>query len=244
MGFPKSPNPLNSRNLSPSLLFSARCLAALMAQSPKSEPDPSSTPDSGLVLMNTDSIRSFLLSVLSDSGPDISPELRGLASDLSSRTSVPYKSLRAIWSALPVESRPSPSRLFAGSEFVFASPKPREKSEELKARLRKLEELAERKAYAELVKDITPKKGTDEPFSSYKDQIGFGIHVVLIMFTGYLVGYAAFRALFNHSIVMNAAGGIIGLVFGMLVETLLFIIKTSNHDTGSSSSAAKLKKHQ
>ena len=49
-------------------------------------------------------------------------------------------------------------------------------SEELKARLRKLEELAERKAYAELVKDITPKKGTDEPFSSYKDQIGFGMN--------------------------------------------------------------------
>lgn len=29
-----------------------------------------------------------------------------------------------------------------------------------------------------------------------------GMHVVLIMFTGYLVGYAAFRALFNHSAVM------------------------------------------
>lgn len=113
-----------------------------------------------------------------------------------------------------------------------------------------------------------------------------GIHVVLIMFTGYLVGYAAFRALFNHSTVMvtlqcicnlasyisrilkffmkklkilpfllidispellfaqNAAGGIIGLVCGMLVETLLFIIKTSSLDTASSSSTAKLKKRQ
>ena len=50
------------------------------------------------------------------------------------------------------------------------------RSEELKARLRKLEELAERKAYAEGVKDITPKKGMDEPLSSYKDQIGFGMY--------------------------------------------------------------------
>lgn len=41
-------------------------------------------------------------------------------------------------------------------------------------RLRKLEEVAERKAYDELVKDITPKKGVEEPFSSYKDQLGFG----------------------------------------------------------------------
>lgn len=47
-------------------------------------------------------------------------------------------------------------------------------SEELKSRLRKLAEMAERNAYEELVKDITPKKTDDEPFSSYKDQLGFG----------------------------------------------------------------------
>lgn len=72
--------------------------------------------------------------------------------------------------------------------------------------------MAERNAYEELVKDITPKKTTDEPFASYKDQLGFGLHVVVTMFSGYLVGYAAFRALFSHNPVMNAAGGILGLV--------------------------------
>ena len=35
-------------------------------------------------------------------------------------------------------------------------------------------DMAERNAYAELVKDITPKKVDTEPFSSYKDRIGFG----------------------------------------------------------------------
>lgn len=114
----------------------------------------------------------------------------------------------------------------------------------MKERLRKLEEVAERKAYQELVKDITPRKETDEPFSSYKDQLGFGLHVALTMFTGYLVGYAAFRALFSHSPVMNAAGGILGLVCAMLLETLLFIIRTSNQDLRSSSSTSKLKKDQ
>lgn len=48
------------------------------------------------------------------------------------------------------------------------------KSEELKARLKKLSEAAERREYDELVKDITPKKSVEEPFSSYKDQFGFG----------------------------------------------------------------------
>lgn len=46
----------------------------------------------------------------------------------------------------------------------------------MKARLRKLEDLAERKAYSELVKDIAPREDPSEPFSSYKDQLGFGKH--------------------------------------------------------------------
>lgn len=45
-------------------------------------------------------------------------------------------------------------------------------------RLKKLEEAAERKAYQELVKDITPRKGVEEPFSSYKDQLGLGKYFV------------------------------------------------------------------
>lgn len=126
---------------------------------------------------------------------------------------------------------------------MLEGPKPREKSEELKARLRKLADLAERSEYEELVKDITPRKNTNEPFSSYKDQLGFGLHVVAIMFTGYLVGYFAFRALFGQSPVMNVAGGIFGLVCGMLLETLLFIIRTSDI-MQSSSSTSKLKKNQ
>ncbi|XP_073002066.1 uncharacterized protein [Typha latifolia] len=199
----------------------------------------------GLVIANNEVIRSFLLSAASGDHDDhLGAELQELASVLSSRSSVSYQSIRSIWSALPAAARPSLRRLFDGAEFVFSSPKPREKSEELKARLKKLAEMAERKEYAELVKDIVPKKEESEPFSSYKDQIGFGLHVVLIMFTGYLVGFAAFRALFNHSSVMNAAGGIFGLVCGMLLEVVLFIIRTSNQDMASSSPTSRSKKHQ
>ncbi|GFZ17134.1 hypothetical protein Acr_26g0004040 [Actinidia rufa] len=201
----------------------------------------------GLTITNTETIRSFLTAASND--PLLPQDLRKTASDLSTRPSEPYKSLRSGWFGSEPSTRPDLLRLFSGSDFVFASPKPREKVREkfsspLPARLRKLEELAERKAYDELVKDITPKKGTDEPFSSYKDQLGFGLHVVLTMFTGYLVGYAAFRALFSHSPVMNAAGGILGLVCAMLLETLLFIIRSSNQDLRPPSSLSNLKKNQ
>ncbi|XVF13646.1 hypothetical protein REPUB_Repub08aG0225700 [Reevesia pubescens] len=198
---------------------------------------------SGLVITVTESTRSFLLSASND--PRLSQELRELALTFSSRTSAPYKQIRSIWIGLDVDTRPDLISLFSGSNFVFASAKPREKSEELKERLRKLKEIAERKEYQELVKDITPKKDLDEPFSTYKDQLGFGLHVALMMFTGYLVGYFAFRALFNRSPIMNAAGGILGLVFGMLLETLLFIIRTSDHERKSpSSTSSRLKKTQ
>lgn len=199
-------------------------------------------PTGGLLVSNTNYIRSFLSTASND--PLLPQDLRQTAVDLSSQSSVPYKALRSIWFSSKPDTRPELLSLFSGTDFIFISPKPREKSEELKARLRKLEELAERKAYEELVKDITPKKGTDEPFSSYKDQLGFGLHVLVTMFTGYLFGYAAFRALFSHNPVMNAAGGILGLVCAMLLETLLFIIRASNQDLKTSSSTSKLKKNQ
>lgn len=182
----------------------------------------------GLIISTTKTIRSFLAGA--SSGIELSDDMRELASSLSDQPTVPYKHLRSIWVGYDPSTRPGLMELLSGSDFVLCSPKPREKSEELKARLRKLEEASERKAYDELVKDITPKKAVDEPFSSYKDQMGFGLHVALTMFTGYLLGYYAFRALFSHSPAMSAAGGILGLVIGMLVETLLFIIRTSSLD--------------
>ncbi|KAJ4829394.1 hypothetical protein Tsubulata_014537 [Turnera subulata] len=218
-------------------------------RSPKPDP-PSPTGGGGgqLVISATEPIRSFLLSAAKD--PNLSQPLRDLASSLCSQDSIHYSSLRSIWVGSSPSARPELIRLFCGTQFLLTSPKPREKSEELKARLKKLEEMAERKAYEELVKDITPGKNAseDEPFSSYKDQLGFGLHVALIMFTGYLVGYAAFRAMFSHNPAMSAAGGILGLVGGMLVETLLFIIRTSSRDpkpkSKSSASTSEQKKNQ
>lgn len=186
----------------------------------------------GLVITTTDPIRSFLSSAAAST--DLADDLRDLASALSSEPAVPYRSIRAIWCADSSHGRPPLRQLLQGAQFVLSSPKPREKSDELKARLEKFREMQERREYAELVKDVAPKEDNTEPFSSYKDQLGFGLHVVVIMFTGYLVGFAVFRALFSNSPVMNAAGGILGVVGGMLMETVLFIIRASSKDLSSS----------
>lgn len=60
-------------------------------------------------------------------------------------------------------------------------------SEELKARLSKLVDMAERREYQELVKDITPKKNDSEPFSTYREQLGLG--QLFYIFVGSLLNF-------------------------------------------------------
>ncbi|KAK9932551.1 hypothetical protein M0R45_019784 [Rubus argutus] len=98
-----------------------------------SSDSPTSGP--GLVISTTKPIFSFLISASTD--PQLSKELQQTASNLSSKPNVPYNST---------------------SRSELSGPKPKEKSEELEARLEKLAEMSERNAYAELVKDVTPRK--------------------------------------------------------------------------------------
>eukprot|EP00249_Psilotum_nudum_P008599 c21395_g1_i2 orf=238-912(+) len=179
----------------------------------------------GLLLNSTPAIRNFLSFAASSSS--LSDSLSACAYRYAEVDVVPYSLVRDVWVEMPSSSRPQLWRLFAGAIFCLPSPKLREKSPELKVRLEKLQDLADRKAYNELVKDVTRSEQKRECFSSYKDQFGFGLHVMVTMFTGYLVGFALFRAQFGDNIALHTAGGLLGLVIAMLVETLLFIIRFS-----------------
>lgn len=182
----------------------------------------------GLVLKSNLAIREFLELAVSLANTDSATILSSAGKYVFS-DEVPYTAIRDIWFQIEPSRRPKFSRLLAGASFVLPSPKPREKSKELMDRLERLQEMADRKEYDALVRDVSLKKQDQQYFSSFKDQLGYGLHVIVIMFTGYLVGYASFRALFGHNPVMNAAGGICGLVSAMLLETLLFIIRSSSY---------------
>lgn len=182
----------------------------------------------GLVLKSNLAIREFLELAVSLANTD-SAKIVSSAGKYVFSDEVPYTAIRDIWFQIEPSRRPKFSRLLAGASVVLPSPKPREKSKELKDRLERLQEMADRKEYDALVRDVSLKKQDQQYFSSFKDQLGYGLHVIVIMFTGYLVGYASFRALFGHNPVMNAAGGICGLVSAMLLETLLFIIRSSSY---------------
>ncbi|KAG6533728.1 hypothetical protein ZIOFF_007603 [Zingiber officinale] len=98
----------------------------------------------GLMLTILKAIRSFLISALT--GVHSLPNnLRDVSFALLLESSVSYRSLKSIWHALPSSDHLDLHHLFKGADFVSSSPKPREKSEELKARLRKLAELSKKR---------------------------------------------------------------------------------------------------
>jgi len=179
----------------------------------------------GLVLHSCSNIKS-LLSAASKSQLLSSP-LRDAAAHYLEAPVIPYPVIRDIWVQLTPGYGVPFHQVLAGSSFVLESPKPREKSKELKERLAKLQENAEKQAYSKLVKDVVKHEEDREYFSSYKNSLGFGIHVLFIMFTGYMLGYALVRSQFPDSPAMHAAGGVFGLIVGMFVETILFITRVS-----------------
>ncbi|CAI5492427.1 unnamed protein product [Closterium sp. Naga37s-1] len=120
---------------------------------------------------------------------------------------------------------------------------------ELEARLAALKEAEEQRQYRELVRDVVPKgakgrgaiggaggvddeedfggQGGSSYLASYREQLGFGMHVVGVMFTCYLLGHFAASALIKDQPALHPVGGAVGLIFGMLLETTLFIIRTT-----------------
>ncbi|KAL3679594.1 hypothetical protein R1sor_022550 [Riccia sorocarpa] len=179
----------------------------------------------GLNLQNTEKLRSFLKDVAAS--PEATEDSRAKMLKYADETAVPYEVIREANSMAAPDYATPIYELLAGSTFVLGKPKPREKSEELKARLQKLQEALEQKAYDELVKDVITKSSDSDPemFSTFKEQLGLGLHVVVTMFTGFAFGYYIFRSQFRDNPAAQAAGGAFGLIVGLLLETLLFIVR-------------------
>lgn len=117
-----------------------------------------------------------------------------------------------------------------GGELLVASPSEREKSPELKARLAKLQKQLEAQQYAAMVKDITQKEldnaaRAETSLVTYKDQLGFGVHVLVLMGSLYAVGHWLGRSISDKP-VHHVMSGLVGLVLALLVEAWLYIIRT------------------
>eukprot|EP00898_Chlorokybus_atmophyticus_P007961 jgi/Chlat1/8166/Chrsp76S07614 len=138
----------------------------------------------------------------------------------------------------------------AGSRVVLKSPAPREKSPELVERLEQLRTAAEDRAYAAMVSDVpgagmatpenTAMRGGEggegdqdvELLGTYRQQLGFGMQVIVAMGTLYMLGLYVGRRLFDDAALQYLVG-VVGLILGMLAETCLFIIRQARLDEKS-----------
>ncbi|KAL2613324.1 hypothetical protein R1flu_025016 [Riccia fluitans] len=197
----------------------------------------------GLKLQNTEKLRDFLKNVAGST--KASEDCRKNMLKYTQETAVPYEVIREAYSIASGEVTPI-DELLAGSTFALEKPKPREKSEELKARLQKLQEALDQKAYDALVQDVTKSSDYEpEVFSSFKEQLGLGLHVLVTMFTGFAFAYSIFRSQFPDNPAVHAAGGALGLIVGMLLETVLFIVrdaqKTKHEERRAKKAAQKIR---
>ena len=71
------------------------------------------------------------------------------------------------------------------------------------------------------------------PLSGAVREVGFGVHIISIMAACFLAFWALGRRLFRDP-GMQFMLGAVGLLTGLLVETLLWVIKSSRKPGGSS----------
>ena len=102
-------------------------------------------------------------------------------------------------------------------------PPPKPRSAALEATLRSLREREDNARYAEMVRDVVPPPPA-EPLSVYAEQVGFGLNVVLMMFTLFMVGYFGAQG-FSASPAVQLGAGLCGASGALLLETILLILR-------------------
>jgi hypothetical protein len=89
------------------------------------------------------------------------------------------------------------------------------------------------RAYQSLVQDVTRKQRAEServPLSGTVREVGFGVHILTVMFACFLACFALGRRLFREP-GMQVALGAVGMFAGLLVEISLYMIKETRRNS-------------
>lgn len=109
---------------------------------------------------------------------------------------------------------------------VGSAPAPRVSTPRTAARLEWLRRRAEEREYERIVSDIRPKPrfSVKRELDEVRADIGLGVHVLALMFTGFFVMfYVASQA--YDGLLVPCAAGLAGMLGAMVVETVLHILR-------------------
>ncbi|KAH7618956.1 hypothetical protein NADE_005804 [Nannochloris sp. 'desiccata'] len=160
-----------------------------------------------------------------------------LAHECVGQAIVDWNTLERVAEAVQVshgDDRPLLHQLCRGGGLVLPPPTPRQttgKSPELQAHLAKLRAKLEQDKYDAMVAEVTVEEraavaASEGGFNTYKQQMSFGLHVIVMMFAFYLFGHLAGMALSPNK-VYHPAIGLAFMIFAMILETVLFVIRTT-----------------
>ncbi|GIL45797.1 hypothetical protein Vafri_2942 [Volvox africanus] len=186
-----------------------------------------------LSLRVTESIASLLEEAVSCSGT--SEIVKTDATRLRAFGSIQWNDLKSIVSELRKVNPARPiylHQLCSHRDVILPIPPPKEKSPELQARLAQLQEALDNKRYSEMVADITvgerkaeELRGSILPTSRL--QLSFGAHVLVTMFTFWALAYYGSKLYLSYDELWAGLLGALGLTAGLLLETLLLIIRSN-----------------
>ncbi|KAL4859082.1 hypothetical protein ACK3TF_000861 [Chlorella vulgaris] len=127
---------------------------------------------------------------------------------------------------------PPLDELCRGSSIAFPQPRKREAMPpELQRRLQQLKARLEQQQYDAMVADVTQDERRaaalrEGSLATYRQQISFGIHILAMMAAFYAFGHVAGMALSSNR-AMHPLFGLVGMVLAMLLETVLYILRTT-----------------
>eukprot|EP00884_Botryococcus_braunii_P004676 jgi/Botrbrau1/14209/Bobra.0291s0014.1 len=186
---------------------------------------------SGVLLRKSPLFESLLQDVITNTSVDA--ETRVAAESLISEEHIPWTKFRTVFQAARQAKLCNGALQQACREggIVLPSPVPRQRSPQLVERLAHLQKTLEQQKYDRMVQDVTAaeraaQEAKESAFVTYKQQLGFGVHVLVMMGTLYAVGHAAVSTA-THNKALRPVGGLIGMILAMIVETLLYIIRTN-----------------
>ena len=120
-----------------------------------------------------------------------------------------------------------------GGVHLPGTPAARQRSPELVQRLETLRVRAEELQYQTLVTDVTLRESAERgrvPISGAMREIGYGVHVLSVMATCFLVALIAGRSLSSDPGIQCAIGAL-GMLLSLGVETALFVIRAGRAGT-------------
>ncbi|KAG2448812.1 hypothetical protein HYH02_006163 [Chlamydomonas schloesseri] len=165
-------------------------------------------------------------------------DVREDARKLRAADQIDWSSLKAVADAYRTANPGKPvylHKLCSQRDVVLPSPPVKEKSPELVARLAKLQAELDNKRYDAMVADVTAAERKAEELRGVlpnaRLQLSFGAHVLVTMFTFWATAYYGTKIWFGWDALWSGMAGVVGLTCGLLIETILLIIRTNRFTT-------------